>query len=134
MKFLILLLIRLSGMLLKTDVLRLKQILDNLLSNAVKFTNTGSITLSLELQVEANVVLFVVTDTGCGIPSEDIPNMFQRFSQVTSKKRSAGTGLGLYMSFSTIKGKFKGDIRFETEEGKGTTFFIELPKYTNENE
>jgi len=50
------------------------------------------------------------------------------FKQMVTTKGKGGTGLGLYMSHSTIKGRFGGDIWFDSEKGKGTTFFIQIPK------
>ena len=66
-------------------------------------------------------MIFSVSDTGCGIPNEDIPNMFQRFSQGTSKKRSAGTGLGLYLSRQIIE-SHGGKIWLESKVNKGSEF------------
>ena len=74
---------------------------------------------------ETNDLIFSVSDTGCGIPAEDIPNMFQRFSQGTSKKRSVGTGLGLYLSRQIIE-SHGGKIWLESDKGKGSEFFFLL--------
>lgn len=109
---------------LKTDVLRLKQILDNLLSNAVKFTNTGSITLSLELQVEANVVLFVVTDTGCGIPEPMQEKVFDPFLKLDSFKQGIGLGLPLCRLIAQC---FNGSINCDMTYKKGTRIIFTHP-------
>ena len=78
----------------------------------------------ITIKQEADDLIFSVSDTGCGIPSEDIPNMFQRFSQGTSQKRSAGTGLGLYLSRQIIEAH-DGKIWAESEDGYNT-FFVQL--------
>jgi signal transduction histidine kinase len=82
--------------------------------------------IDIKVREDDTKVYINITDYAGGIPQKVQEKLFKEM--ITSKGKN-GTGLGLYMSFSTIKGKFKGDIRFETEEGKGTTFFIELPKY-----
>ena len=63
-------------------------------------------------------------DFGCGIP-QDIQSKL--FKEMVTTKGKNGTGLGMFMSYSTIKGKFDGDISFVSEEGKGSTFYITLP-------
>ena len=109
---------------LKTDVLRLKQILDNLLSNAVKFTNTGSITLSLELPVEANVLLFVVADTGCGIPEPMQEKVFDPFLKLDSFTQGIGLGLPLCRLIAQcLNGSINCDITYK----KGTRIIFTHP-------
>ena len=66
-------------------------------------------------------LIFSVKDNGTGIPQEDIPNMFQRFSQGTSRKRSTGTGLGLYLSRQIIEAH-EGNIWLESVINKGSEF------------
>ena len=65
--------------------------------------------------------MFSVTDTGNGIPKEDIPHLFKRFSQGTSKKRSTGTGLGLYLSRQIIEAH-GGKIWLESKINQGSEF------------
>ena len=109
---------------LKTDVLRLKQILDNLLSNAVKFTNTGSITLSLELPVEVNVLLFVVADTGCGIPEPMQEKVFDPFLKLDSFTQGIGLGLPLCRLIAQcLNGSINCDITYK----KGTRIIFTHP-------
>ena len=73
------------------------------------------------MKSEAKDLIFSVSDNGSGIPQEDIPNMFQRFSQGTSKKRSTGTGLGLYLSRQIIE-SHGGKIWLESSLNKGSEF------------
>ncbi|HET8575301.1 MAG TPA: ATP-binding protein [Candidatus Paceibacterota bacterium] len=102
-------------------------VFQNLLSNSVKYTpEGGSVGISVE---EVGAYLRVkVYDTGYGIPKADQPKMFTklfRASNVTTKD-TEGTGLGLYIIKSVVE-KTGGRIWFESEENKGTTFFVELP-------
>ena len=53
------------------------------------------------------------------------------FREMITTKGKEGTGLGLYMSYSTVKGKYNGDITFKSELGKGSTFYVRLPIYNN---
>ncbi|MEK7735512.1 MAG: HAMP domain-containing sensor histidine kinase, partial [Nitrospirota bacterium] len=79
--------------------------------------------LKIEVQPLHNDVRIVVSDTGKGIPMSDIPRIFDPF--FTTKDR--GTGLGLAIVYSIIK-KHNGKIKVKSEDGKGTTFTITLPK------
>jgi signal transduction histidine kinase len=83
---------------------------------------SGTIKLSVEDKDEG--ILFTIKDFAKGIP-EKIKSKLLR-EMVTTKGKD-GTGLGLYMSHSTIRGRFGGKMWFESEEGKGTTFYIQLP-------
>ena len=102
------------------DRSELRRVICNLCGNAINYTpEEGQVTITIKQ--EANDLIFSVSDTGCGIPQEDIPNMFQRFSQGTSKKRSAGTGLGLYLSRQIIE-SHGGKIWLESKVNKGSEF------------
>ena len=83
------------------DRSELRRVICNLCGNAINYTQEGGKVL-ITLKTEDKDLIFSVSDNGSGIPQEDIPNMFQRFSQGTSKKRSTGTGLGLYLSRQII--------------------------------
>jgi CheY-like chemotaxis protein/anti-sigma regulatory factor (Ser/Thr protein kinase) len=112
--------------LLMADSMRLRQVLINLLSNAVKFTHIGEVFLDITLQHRNGDDLrikFEVSDTGIGIPSEKLGNLFKPFTQVDSSttRRYGGTGLGLAISERLIK-LMGGQIQVESEPGKGTTF------------
>ena len=98
----------------------LRRVICNLCGNAINYTpEQGKVVITIKS--EASDLIFSVSDTGCGIPNEDIPNLFQRFSQGTSKKRSAGTGLGLYLSRQIIE-SHGGKIWLESKINKGSEF------------
>ena len=104
----------------------LVQVINNLISNAIQAYNgrpDGSIDLIVDYK--DNKIIFSIIDHGCGISKEVQSKLF---SQMITTKGQNGTGLGLFMSYSTIKGHFGGDITFSSELGKGTRFNILLPK------
>ncbi|MCX5679993.1 MAG: ATP-binding protein [Candidatus Omnitrophica bacterium] len=105
---------------------RIEQVLANLISNAIRYTDKGSITLSTEKK--DNFIKVSIKDTGVGIKKEDIPKLFQRFSQLepVSDRRMGGTGLGLAISKEIID-FHKGKITAESEPGTGSTFSFILP-------
>lgn len=110
------------------DPLRIAQVVDNLISNAVKYSSSGSKVL-VSAQAKPGGVVLKVTDTGQGIPKEEIGKLFQPFS-TTSRKPTAGeptTGLGLAIVKKLI-GMHGGRIRVRSILGKGTTFIVELPR------
>ncbi|MEN1761138.1 ATP-binding protein [Anoxynatronum sibiricum] len=114
--------------LLKSDSMRLKQVLINLLGNALKFTKEGSIQLSVEMvkrQDQQMMLQWTVKDTGVGIPLEDQERIFNRFAQVKNGAKQAydGTGLGLAICKSIV-GMMKGHLWVESQEGKGSRFFF----------
>lgn len=108
------------------DISSLIQVFDNLIINAIDAYGeaSGEIDLIVE-KADDNNILFTVRDYACGMDN-DVKNKL--FKQMVTTKGKGGTGLGLYMSHSTIKGRFGGDIWFDSEKGKGTTFFIQIPK------
>lgn len=110
------------------DPSRLRQILMNLGSNAVKFTQEGSIFLQVLLENHRNDEIklrFEVRDSGVGIPEEQRSALFQSFSQadVSNTRKYGGTGLGLAIS-KQLAEMFGGQIGFESEVGKGSTFWF----------
>ena len=115
---------------LYTDPDRLRRVLMNLLSNAVKFTEAGRITVSMQA-VEGEVEVSVA-DTGMGIPPEDLPHIFDEFHQVDRPGGSAGegTGLGLAIANKSVE-LLGGKIGAESEVGKGTTFTLRIPDYSD---
>ncbi len=115
-----------SDLTLRTDSLKLEQIISNLVNNALKFTTQGSIEVGLDKRSE-DVVLFV-RDTGIGIPANKLDQIFDRFYQVNSAKslRSEGAGLGLSLCKGMVE-LLGGRIWVESEEGKGSTFWFTLP-------
>lgn len=109
----------------KGDNRRIRQILLNLMSNAVKFTEKGSIILKAE--VSANAVTFSVTDTGAGIPPQDMELVFEPFQQASEGLRKAsGTGLGLPIS-KYLAEAHGGQLWVESTPGVGSTFYFSLP-------
>lgn len=106
------------------DRQRIRQIMLNLMGNACKFTEEGDI--SLKVAQENGNVTFTLSDTGPGIPPEDQTTIFDPFQQGKAGLKHGGTGLGLPITKRLIEAH-GGDIRFETEEGKGTTFIVHLP-------
>lgn len=108
---------------------KVRQVITNLLSNAYKFTpEGGSITLSA--QRNDSVVTVAVQDTGIGIPKQHQHMIFGRFQQVPGQKEKLsgpkGTGLGLAIAKGIVEAH-GGQIGFQSEEGKGTTFYFTLP-------
>ncbi|MDD3150296.1 MAG: ATP-binding protein [Candidatus Gastranaerophilales bacterium] len=108
------------------DKQEIRRVFANLLGNAVNYTyENGNINVSME-DINDEIIV-CVEDTGMGIPNEDIPKMFKRFSQGTKQKRSTGTGLGLYLSRQIIEAHY-GKIWLESELEKGSKFFFSLKK------
>ncbi len=105
---------------INADRSELRRVICNLCGNAINYTQEGG-KVVITIKNEAKDLIFSVSDNGCGIPAEDIPNMFQRFSQGTSKKRSVGTGLGLYLSRQIIE-SHGGKIWLESTLNKGSEF------------
>jgi len=105
---------------------RLIQVVTNLLSNAIKFTDRGGIVC--RVGVREAVVRCEVEDSGCGIPTEMLEGVFEKFKQVgeTLTERPKGTGLGLPICREIVK-HHGGRIWAESEEGKGSRFIFELP-------
>ncbi len=115
----------------RSDEGRLKQVLTNLISNALKFTVEGEVVVRAKrARVEdgAVVVRFEVEDTGCGIPADRVARLFRPFTQADSSttRRYGGTGLGLTICSSLVD-KLDGEIGVSSQEGKGTTFWFEVP-------
>ena len=117
------------------DAIKLGVILDNLLSNAVKFTpDGGSVRLSLFYREETGLLDICVSDTGSGIPQQDIPYIFQRFFQSPHSGNKEGTGIGLYLdkTYTELHG---GHINGVTSnEGKGTSIGLNIPVIAVEKE
>jgi len=113
------------------DPLRLKQILINLTVNAIKFSEAGNVALSVVVETfhqTTPLLRFDVTDTGIGIRSEDLPEIFQPFSQLdpssTRKFGGAGLGLAICIKLLDIMG---GELTVDSSEGVGSTFHVCLP-------
>ncbi|MEW5940388.1 MAG: ATP-binding protein [Chloroflexota bacterium] len=107
------------------DAARLEQVLVNLIHNAVKFTRRGG-TVALSAKEDGKSVVFSVQDTGVGIPSDDLPRIFERFYRVEKSRTGSGTGLGLSIAKHIVEAH-GGKIWAESEEGKGSTFHFAIP-------
>ena len=107
------------------DINSLVQVINNMISNAIQaYDGKTNKNIDLVLEEKNNTIYIHVKDYASGMP-KSVQNKL--FKEMITTKGKNGTGLGLYMSYSTIKAHFNGDITFESEEGKGTTFTIILP-------
>ncbi|MBR8537156.1 hypothetical protein KDU71_16420 [Carboxylicivirga sediminis] len=108
-----------------TDRIRLRQIITNLINNAIKFTENGWI--KFNYSIEDGRMYGFVQDTGIGIPSHEIGNIFNRFNKLEgySEKVYRGTGLGLAITKGLTK-QLGGNIKVESEKGKGSTFYFNI--------
>jgi len=114
------------------DIDHIREILDNLIENAIKYTPQGEVVVDISSVTEDKVVVSV-KDSGLGIPPEDLPHLFQKFYRVNNVDRQSigGTGLGLYLS-RRLAEAMQGRLWVESIYEKGSTFFLELPRITNE--
>jgi hypothetical protein len=109
--------------LLRVDPVKLKMILRNLISNAVKFTPDGEVVVSAARRDDG--VELLVRDTGAGIAEEDLPHLFEPFSQA-SPAALGGGGLGLYIVHQLVK-ILGGTVAVDSRRGEGSTFTVRLP-------
>jgi signal transduction histidine kinase len=107
----------------KIDAGRVAQVLANLVSNAIKFTPAGG-KVSIRVQRSGSEIVFTVSDTGIGIPNDELESVFGRLRQVRTDRR--GLGLGLYISRSLIEAH-GGRIWAESEVSRGSSFHFALP-------
>ncbi|MFW6125725.1 MAG: ATP-binding protein [Chloroflexota bacterium] len=107
------------------DQHQIENVLLNLLHNAVKFTPPGG-RITLFARLEDDTIAISVRDTGTGIPSEDLPHIFERFYKADKARAKAGTGLGLAIAKHIVRGH-GGQIWAESAEGEGSTFTFTLP-------
>lgn len=106
---------------------RMREVITNLFDNASKYTEQGKI--SIGLTGDVSVVQLYIRDTGAGIPADDIPHLFQKFYRVdnSATRTIGGTGLGLFICRKIVE-LYHGRIWVESTLGKGSTFFINLPR------
>ncbi|MDW7671847.1 MAG: histidine kinase N-terminal 7TM domain-containing protein [Bacillota bacterium] len=109
---------------IRGEVNSLVQIFDNLIMNAIQSYDGKRGLVDLSIRLEGDEVLFILRDYGKGIPVDTQKKLFR---EMVTTKGKQGTGLGLYMSHATIKGRFGGKLWFESTPGEGTTFFISIP-------
>jgi signal transduction histidine kinase len=116
----------------RMDRQALRLVLSNLVSNAVKYTRAGSV--GVRLWQEGSWALLEVEDTGIGIPSKDIPNLFREFYRASNARGSdiQGTGVGL-SGVKELVERFGGEIGFESEENEGSVFVVRLPLHDAEH-
>ena len=107
------------------DAARIQQVIVNFAANSLKF---GGKSVGLSARADGGHVVFAVADDGIGIPAEERKNLFIRFSRLKSARNSAipGTGLGLAVSRALAE-RMGGSVGFDTEPGRGSTFFLRLP-------
>jgi len=112
---------------LRADRAKLRRVLVNLVSNALKFTPRGG-RVRLSAAAEAGQVRVSVTDTGVGIPREDLRDIFDKYAQARSRatRSEKGTGLGLYITRQLVE-LHGGRIEVQSEVGKGSTFSFTIP-------
>lgn len=105
-----------------------REVISNLLTNGIKYTKPGG-TVTTDITGDVDHVTVSVIDTGIGIPAEDIPHLFQKFYRVDNSdtREIGGTGLGLYLCRKLVE-TMNGRIWVESIYGKGSMFFVELPR------
>jgi signal transduction histidine kinase len=110
-----------------SDTEKLKRILQNLIDNAIKFTDQGRVSISAELRGDERVE-FTVSDTGEGIPSDSLSEIFEMFRQLDGSvtRSHGGIGLGLYI-VKQLTAFLRGSITVQSEPGRGSTFTVNLP-------
>lgn len=114
-----------STTLLVGNINALVQVVNNLISNAIQsYNGKQNESIDLTISEKNNNIIIDVSDHGCGIP-EDVQKKL--FNKMVTTKGHNGSGLGLFMSYSTIKGNFNGNLSFKSKVNVGTTFTITLP-------
>ncbi|MDP2647805.1 MAG: ATP-binding protein, partial [Candidatus Yanofskybacteria bacterium] len=110
-----------------TDFNLLECILQNLVTNAIDYTPAAG-KIDVLLENRNNLVVIQVKDTGIGIPKNEQSRVFERFTRASNAviAKTDGTGLGLYIAQQAAK-LLGGKLSFESEVGKGSTFFVEFP-------
>lgn len=110
---------------MRGNINSLVQVINNIISNAIQSYN-GKPDQNIDFTVfkENRKIIITITDYGCGMSEEVQEKLFKEM--ITTKGKN-GTGLGLFMSYSNIKAQFDGDLKFTSEEGKGTTFNLIIP-------
>ena len=119
---------KISSLVLRTDEIRLKQILSNLIGNAIKYTDKGFIEVGCNVLDAENMVEFYVKDTGIGIDKDQQKIIFQRFRKAENDNANLYRGAGLGLSISKhLVSLLGGQIRVESNPGEGSVFYFTLP-------
>ncbi len=113
------------------DALRIRQIVTNILSNAVKYTHQGSIRFSAQT-INPEKIMLKIQDTGSGMTAEEQKIIFEEFTRLSSHATIEGTGLGLTITLKLIH-LLGGEIKLDSQPGKGSCFTILLPLQRAEN-
>lgn len=114
-----------NDVLVNIDIEKFEKIINNILSNAFKYTSAGDY-VTMNVNVGENVVDISIKDTGVGIDKKDIEHVFDRYYQGSNAANITGTGIGLSFANRLVK-LMGGNIKVESEKGKGSTFTIHLP-------
>lgn len=114
----------------KGDINNLVQVLNNIVINALESYHGKGGTVELTIELQGSYIKFTIKDNGKGIPKEISRKIFKEM--ITTKGKN-GSGLGLYISYLIIRTQFYGDIYFQDNAGKGTTFYILIPSYNGEH-
>ena len=111
---------------LEVNKMQIVQVFGNLINNAARYSSVGS-RIMVRVEKEGNSYKIAVKDEGMGIPESQKQRIFEKFFRAENvEKNVPGTGLGLYLTKSIVEGH-GGSVWFESQEGKGTTFFVKLP-------
>ena len=114
------------------DPAHLREVAMNLIENAIKYTPQGDVTV--DVTGDDRFVTVSIQDSGIGIPTEDIPHLFQKFYRVdnTDTREIGGTGLGLYLC-RRLAEAMGGGVRVESTYQQGSTFFLDIPRISHED-
>lgn len=113
------------------DLDHLREIFSNLVTNAIKYTKEG--TIVIDINGDDDHIFISISDTGIGIPAEDLPHLFQKFYRVDNSdtREIGGTGLGLYLAHRLAE-TMDGRLTLKSIYGQGSTFTVELPRVNKE--
>ena len=114
-----------EGLKIKSNRPQLQRLVYNLIDNAIKYTPSGG-SVTIRAEVSSQQLRIAVEDTGCGIPSEHLPHIFDRFYRVDGSRTKSGSGLGLSLS-RAIAHALKGSIKVTSRIDKGSCFTVSLP-------
>lgn len=118
---------------IETDPEILKSILGTFLANAIDYSVPGQKVI-LDVKEESGVIVFFVRDFGIGIPKREQERIFERFYRASNTKGSKPTGTGLGLNIAKMLAeKIGATISFESQENKGSTFYLRIPKRSNGN-